>query len=82
MLQGKLAGQSYNTQVRSSTAEQLKALALAPPHVYIYLAIVKKILNDEQPASSWARAPRTTRSRSWPWEPSRRRWRRAAIPRP
>ena len=47
MLQGKLAGQKYNTQVRSSTAEQLKALALAPPHVYIYLAIVKKILGDE-----------------------------------
>ena len=47
MLQGKLAGQNYNTQVRSSTAEQLKALALAPPHVYIYLAIVKKILGDE-----------------------------------
>ena len=30
MLQGKLAGQHYNTQVRSSKAEQLKELDLAP----------------------------------------------------
>ena len=47
MLSGKLASQNYNTQVRGSTVAQLRALALAPPHVYIYLAIVKKILGDE-----------------------------------
>ena len=50
MLTGKLAGQNYNIQVRSSTAEQFKELALAPLHVHIYLAIVKKIPGDEATA--------------------------------
>ena len=45
----KAAGQNYAQQARDSTAEEWKQKDMAPPHVYVYLAVAENLLATAKP---------------------------------